>query len=415
MARVININLCKTNQAKVDKWLVKYRKSKDLPEDEFCYLEQILNDIIQKDAYSLKACSEKNIVEYYLNYLDENYLSKNKKIEIFDKKFWEEVKKKVRAKLASKYTGGKTFNNNIDIYFNEVKGEYIKTPYNESDNLEFCEENYDVFIKNNLKLVIECAKRYQNLGLPFEDLIQAGNMGLLTALKRYKKKKANLRVSMLKLLEESELTTFNYDDSEKLVRKAFVYGKNLDSTINKLPKNGFKDKYEFEKWIKTNIKPASFASVAFMWIRAYIIIELNQVSNLIHVPQSAQKSGISMANIIRLDSINPHTDDCYHDNQTSKITDEEFIIEDENLENIERQNIFKDLIDNSLYNLTNLERRVVKKRFGIDCPYELSINDIAENENLSINKVKYILNNSLHKIANSIPERDKEIIHNLLG
>lgn len=415
VARVVNINLCKTNQAKVDKWLVKYRKSTEISDEAFNYFSVLLNDIIQKDAYSLKACSEKNIVEYYLNHLDENYLSKNKKIEIFDKNFWEEVKKKVRTKLASKYTGGKTFNNNIDIYFNEVKGEYIKTPYNESDNLEFCEENYDVFIKNNLKLVIECAKRYQNLGLPFEDLIQAGNMGLLTALKRYKKKKANLRVSMLKLLEESELTTFNYDDSEKLVRKAFVYGKNLDSTINKLPKNGFKDKYEFEKWIKTNIKPASFASVAFMWIRAYIIIELNQVSNLIHVPQSAQKSGISMANIIRLDSINPHTDDCYHDNQTSKITDEEFIIEDENLENIERQNIFKDLIDNSLYNLSNLERRVVKKRFGIDCPYELSINDIAENENLSINKVKYILNNSLHKIANSIPERDKEIIHNLLG
>jgi DNA-directed RNA polymerase sigma subunit (sigma70/sigma32) len=152
-----------------------------------------------------------------------------------------------------------------------------------------------------------------------------------------------------------------------------------------------------------------------MWIRAYIIIELNQVSSLVHVPQSAQKTGTSIANIIRLDSINPHTNDCYHDNQTSKVTDEEFVIEDENLENIERQNIFKDLIDNSLYNLSNLERRIVKKRFGIDYPYDLSINDIAENENLSINKVKYILTNSLKKIANSIPARDKEVIHQLLS
>ena len=414
VAKVVNINLCKTNQAKVDKWLVKYRKSTNLENpDDYDYFDQLLNNIIQKDVYSLKACSEKNIVEFYLNYLTNEHEQNN--IEIYNNKYWDVVKKNVRKKLAQKYTSSKTFNNNIDIYFNEVKSEYIKTPFNESDNLEFTEENYDVFVKNNLKLVIECAKRYQNLGLSFEDLIQAGNMGLLMCLKKYKKNKTNLRFSMLKLLEESKLTSFNYDQSEKLVRNAFVYSKNLDTTINKLPKNGFKNKLDFENWIKTNIKPASFASVAFMWIRAYIIIELNQVSSLIHVPQSAQKNGTNTANIIRLDSINPHTNDCYHDNQTSKITDEEFLIEDENIENIERQNIFKDLINNLLYKLNNVERRIVKKRFGIGLPYELSINDIAENENLSVNKVKYILNNSLKKIESNISKKDKEVIHNLLG
>ena len=409
MARIINNNLCKTNQAKVDRWLSKYKKNTNISDKDFEYFVKFLNDIIKKDTYSLKDCSEKNIVEYYLNYLDsfEN-------IELYNQEFWNNVKTVVRKKLAAKYTGNKIFNNNIDIYFNEVKSEYIKTPFNESDNLEFCEENYDVFIKNNLKLVIECAKRYQNLGLQFEDLIQAGNEGLMMCLKKYKTTKANLRVNMLKLLRESELTEFDYDQAEELVRKAFVYNKNLDTTINKLPKNGFSTKFDFETWIKTNIKPASFASVAFMWIRAYIIIELNKVSNLVHVPQSAQKNGTSMANIIRLDSMNPHTEDIYHDNQTSKVTEEEFIIEDENLESIERQNIFKELIDNSLYHLGNLERRIIKKRFGIDYPYELSINDIAENENISVNKVKYIINTSLAKIANFIPERDKKTIIELL-
>ena len=409
MARVVNNNLCKTNQAKVDKWLSKYKKSSDISDKDFEYLVKFLNDIIKKDSYSLKDCSEKNIVEYYLNYLDSF-----EKLELYNQDFWNNIKNTVRKKLAAKYTGNKIFNNNIDIYFNEVKSEYIKTPFNESDNLEFCEENYDIFIKNNLKLVIECAKRYQNLGLQFEDLIQAGNEGLMMCLKKYKTTKANLRVNMLKLLRESELTEFNYDEAEELVRKAFVYNKNLDTTINKLPKNGFSTKFDFETWIKTNIKPASFASVAFMWIRAYIIIELNKVSNLVHVPQSAQKNGTSMANIIRLDSMNPHTEDVYHDNQTSKVTEEEFIIEDENLEAIERQNIFKELIDNSLYHLGNLERRIIKKRFGIDYPSELSINDIAENENISVNKVKYIINTSLAKIANFIPERDKKTIMELL-
>ena len=56
----------------------------------------------------------------------------------------------------------------------------------------------------------------------------------------------------------------------------------------------------------------------------------------------------------------------------------------------------------------------MKKRFGIDYPYELSINDIAENENLSVNKVKYIINSSLKKIANFIPDQDKKTIIELL-
>lgn len=410
MARIVNSNLCKTNQAKVDRWLVKYRKSKQLSDEDFNYLEEYLNNLIRRDTFSLKDCSEKNIVEFYLDYLSNNI----DKLEIYNIDYWSNVKNIVRKKLAAKYTGHKTFDNNIDIYFNEVKSEYIKTPFNESNDLDFTEENYDVFVKNNLKLVIEVAKRYQGLGIQFDDLIQAGNEGLLMALKRYKPNKANLRVNMLNLLKDSSLNRFSYQDACQLVTKAFSYSKNLEVTINKIPSSGFRSKLEFENWIKQNIKAASFASVAFMWIRAYIIIELNKVSSLVHVPQSAQRNGVAMANIIRLDSINPHTDDCYHDNQTSKITEEEFMIEDENLENMERRNLFKELIDRSLYKLSALERRIVKKNFGIDYPYEYSINDIVESESLSVNKVKYILNNSLKKLANSIPERDKEVIRNML-
>ncbi len=410
MKRVSN-NLCKTNQAKVDKWLNKYKKlDKDILEEDFIYLSKLINDIIKNDSFSLKDCSEKNIVEYYLNQIPMP-LSKE---DLYDDDFWNIIKKNVRSKLSIKYTSNKNFNNNIDIYFNEVKSEYIKIPFNESDNLEFTEENYDVFIKNNLKLVIECAKRYQNLGLEFDDLIQAGNEGLMMCLKKYKKDKANLRVSMLKLLKESPLKKFTYDDARELVKKGFIYNKNLDATLNKLPYTGFESKIDFENWIKQNIKRASFASVAFMWIRAYIIIELNKVANIIHVPQSAQKNGTKMANVIRLDSINPHTNDCYHDNQTSKVTNEEFLFEDENLERVEKNNLFKELIDNSLYALTALERRIIKKKFGIDCPYELSINDIAMNESLSVNKVKSLLMSGMKKIEANINPRDKEMIMNLL-
>lgn len=411
MSRTSKGTICKTNLLKISKFINKLSKNPLYTEEDIKFIGDSLREIIHKEAKLLRDCSEKNVTEYYIEVLF-NHL--NNTDNFYEDKFWNDVIIKTRDKLAAKYTSNKLFDNNIDIYFNEVKAEYIKHPMGESEELEFIPENYDIFIKNNLKTVIECAKRYQNLGLTFEDLIQAGNVGLLTALEKYDKNKANLRIKILKLLHSSPLESFTYDEAKELITNGFVYSKNLDKTLDKLPLNGFDNKQLFEDWINKNIKIASFASVAFMWIRAEIIIELNQVGSIIHVPQSAQKQGTSMANIIHLDSINPHTDDCYHDNQIASVVNEDFMIEDNYLDTNERNSTFKDIVEDVLFKLSDIERRIIKKRYGIDFPYQLSINEIAENEYLSVNKVKYIINNALTKISNNIRPKDKEVLLQLL-
>jgi RNA polymerase primary sigma factor len=40
-------------------------------------------------------------------------------------------------------------------------------------------------IEKNLKLVVSVAKRYRGMGLPFEDLIQEGNIGLMKAVEKF--------------------------------------------------------------------------------------------------------------------------------------------------------------------------------------------------------------------------------------
>jgi RNA polymerase primary sigma factor len=46
-------------------------------------------------------------------------------------------------------------------------------------------EARDCLIRANTRLVISIAKRYRGLGLPFSDLVQAGNLGLIKAADKY--------------------------------------------------------------------------------------------------------------------------------------------------------------------------------------------------------------------------------------
>lgn len=400
MRRKVKLN--KTSEKSLERFFKKCNLG-----DEF---NAAFTKLVTREVKLLRDCSEKSIVSFYI---DQCYKMLTQEKEINDE-FWDSLVSTTRMKLSVKYTSNKTFDNNIDIYFNDVKREYILHPIGESDDLIVVPENRDIFIKNNLKLVIDCAKRYQNLGLPFEDLIQIGNYGLLVAFDKFDSDRANLKHSILDSIQQSTNTSFTKEEASTIIKDNFSYSKNLDATLKKIPEKGFESKDEFNAWTNANIKKASFSSIGFIWVRAMILIELNKLSKIIKVPKSTNENVQNTLNVIRLDSINPHTMDCYHDNQTSKVTSEDFIVEDEMLEQNEKQQAFKSIIHHALSSLPALEYRIIKKRFGIDLPYQLSIAEIAENEGLTANKVKYIINNCLKTIEENIKGKDKQTVLELL-
>lgn len=367
---------------------------------------------IENDVKYIKDCSESSIVGFYISTFKDLY-SKDKENYESDE-FFENLKQCTRQKLVKKYVPEKYFDNNIDIYFNEVKKEYILHPMNESEGMVFIPENKDIFIKNNLKLVINCAKRYQNLGLPLDDLIQTGNLGLLIAFEKFDTTRANLRINIQNEIKEHENEQFDYKESVEIIKKHFKYPKILDATIKKLPENGFESKNDFIEWCNENIRSASFSSVGFARIRAEIVAALNKLVNTVHVPKSAQNKGVKPANMIRLDSINPHTDDNYTDNTLYDIYNDEFAVEDNNIENLENNNLYKELVSKLLLKLSPIDRRVVKKRFGIEYPFEMSIQEISESEGISVSAVKTIINNAMKTISANINGEDRKTLTELL-
>lgn len=366
--------------------------------------------IVFKDVKMIKDCGESSIVDFYIESCKE--LLNKYEYEIYDN-FYEDLKTKTRHKLVDKYVSKASFDNNIDIYFNEVKREYILHPMGESEEMMFIPENRDIFMKNNLKLVIDCAKRYQNLGLPLDDLIQAGNEGLLIAFNKFDSERANLRHAILEDINNTENDSFTFDEASDIIKRNFKYTKLLDVTLSKIPENGFVCKNDFLEWTHENIKKASFSSIAWGWVKATIISEINKRGKIIHVPKTVNKEKPSL-NIVRLDSANPHTDDCYHDNQISEVANDEFAIMDESIENMEKQNMFRNILNRILSKINVVDRRIINKKFGIGVPFQMSIGEIAENEGMSPNKVKYSISNTLKLIEKSVTPQEREYIIELL-
>jgi RNA polymerase primary sigma factor len=78
----------------------------------------------------------------------------------------------------------------IKLYLKEIQKTTLLTAESERELAQRISEGdkaaRDRMIESNLRLVVKIAKRYMNRGLPFLDLIEEGNMGLIKAVERFK-------------------------------------------------------------------------------------------------------------------------------------------------------------------------------------------------------------------------------------
>jgi RNA polymerase primary sigma factor len=91
----------------------------------------------------------------------------------------------VRAKLASKPEVSASRTREIELRWRLTPTELLNLSRNVRKHLDEAQRAKTEMVEHNLRLVISIAKKYQNRGLLFTDLIQEGNMGLVKAVEKF--------------------------------------------------------------------------------------------------------------------------------------------------------------------------------------------------------------------------------------
>lgn len=306
----------------------------------------------------------------------------------------------MEAHVSSEFNSSST--SSTQQYFKEINNIYNK--HNNDFNIEYCPENRDKLIEMNLKSVISIAKKYQGLGLSLAELISAGNLGLVIAYDKFDPSRSKLKDNVLESIEGLK-DEFTFNELENAVSEYLSYGdvkKKFDDEF-KDKKSPISKKYVV-KWVNSNIYNAKFNSIATMWIRAYILIEIDNYSRIVKKPKAEiykdrDEQG-SYKREITLDIDAPVSDD-----SNSSVIDIMKLEDDTNTGIVisESYDTFKEGLMKLLTGVKVRDRGIFLKKFGIGLPRPMSPREIADQENLSIARVSQIFQQVLEQMqANQV-------------
>ncbi len=235
-------------------------------------------------------------------------------------------------------------------------------------------ESREKLIKANLRFVVNIAKKYQKRGLPLIDLINEGNMGLITAADKFDYKRGYhfisyavwwIKQSILKALSEKT----------RLIR---------------LPLNRANQLMQIERYKKEKDMLQS-GEVSNEQIADALDIDQASVKNIIN----ASREYVSFDAPIKFDKKERYLSEMIKD--TSFRQPEEVQID----------NSLREAIHKALETLTEKEQMVIKYRYGLDGNEPMSLKEIGKKFNLTKERIRQIEKKALRRLSH--PSRSESL------
>lgn len=259
----------------------------------------------------------------------------------------------------------------VDLYLKDISKFPILTPEEEL-NLVTQMRNGDKaarekLINSNLRFVVSIAKQYQNKGLDFADLISVGNLGLMTAIDRFNPE-YNCRI----------LSYAIWWIRDFILQELFTNGKTIKVPVGKVTAVNKLNRIltEFEQ--KNERPPTVEELVPLLGMSNFEIEDLLSYSQLQVFSEETVSDDGDTASLY--DSI------CDEDSDA-----------DSTLKNLGLTSVIEDILSEVL---NPIEYQVIIKLFGIGCG-EMAYNDIAEDLNLTKERVRQIKDKAIIKLRKS--------------
>lgn len=286
--------------------------------------------------------------------------------------------------------------NSTQQYFKEINEIYNR--HNNEYDIEYCPENRDKLIEMNLKAVISIAKKYQGLGLSLQELISAGNLGLVIAWDKFDPSRSKLKDEVME--EVNKLPDeFDFEELSNTVHTYLEYGDIQKKFVERFQEGNTYTKKELIKWVNSNIYNAKFNSIATMWIRAYILIEIDNNSRVVKKPKAEiyrdrEKYGAyKKETTLDIDApISSDTDTSFGD--LLKLEDDTL----SDMEVSEAYDTYKSGLAKLLDGVKPRDRAIFLKKFGVGLPRPMLPKEIADQEGLSIARISQIFQTVIEQI-----------------
>jgi RNA polymerase primary sigma factor len=259
--------------------------------------------------------------------------------------------------------------NALSVYLKEINKVDLLTREEEIDLATRAKEGdpqaKERLINANLRFVVNVAKKYQNQGLPLDDLISEGNIGLINAIERFEVEKGYHFISY----------------AVWWIRQAILKAICEKSRTIRLPLNRANELVQIEK-LKKELSVENGEEASDKEIARLLGLSENMVRDLINISRDM----VSLETPV------------FDEKQSSTLGD---FVEDSSGQTPDALTIsdsLKEEINKALETLTDKESQIIQWRFGLNNQKPLSLKEIGTRYNLTKERIRQIEKKALQRL-----------------